>query len=243
MSDRLAGLAAEKRRQLETRLRMARDAAAGGDASAIRARPRPDGVAPLSFAQHRQWVLEQLQPGTATWNVQGAVRLRGALDVAALGRTFDALRERHESLRTVFARRGGQPVQRIRPFAAVPLPAEPMAGLAEAEEAAAAEFRAGFDLAAEPPFRVRLLRVAADDHVLVMTLHHVICDGWSMGIITRELAELYGAFAAGAPNPLAPQALQYADFAAWQREWLSGERLRGEVEFWRRALAAAPPAL
>ena len=248
-TDRLAGLPADKRRLLEMRLRMAREAVSGADPQAPRPRPRPDGTAPLSFAQQRQWVLEQMQPGTPAWNVSASQRLRGPLDVPALERALDALRRRHESLRTTFSQRGGQPVQVIHPFAPVPLPVEDLSSLgpaareAEAERRATADLDTGFDLAAGPLFRARLLRLAADDHVLLACMHHVVSDGWSVGVIGRELAALYGAFAAGRPDPLPAPALQYADFAAWQREWLSGERLAGEVEFWRRTLAGAPPAL
>ncbi|HSU17608.1 non-ribosomal peptide synthetase [Longimicrobium sp.] len=248
-ADRLAALPAEKRRLLEARLRIARDAVSGGGAGALRPRARPDGTAPLSFAQQRQWLLERMDPGTATWNMPVALRLRGALHVPALERALDALRDRHESLRTTFAERGGAAVQVVHPFVPIPLPVEDLSHLdgsereAEAMRRAQADMDAGFALAAGPLFRARLLRLAAADHALLLCMHHIVSDGWSLGVMERELAALYAAFAAGAPNPLPPPALQYADFAAWQREWLSGDRLDGEVEFWRRALAGAPPAL
>jgi amino acid adenylation domain-containing protein len=251
-TDRLAGLPAEKRRLLEMRLRLARQGAQAGDGGgddAPRPRPRPDGTAPLSFAQQRQWVLERMQPGTATWNIPAAVRLSGALDVAALERALDGLRQRHESLRTTFADRDGSAVQIVQPFAPVALAVEDLSGLAPEEREAAALRRAqddmdtGFDLEAGPPFRARLLRLKADEHVLLLCVHHIASDGWSMGVLAREMGALYAAFAAGLPDPLPPPALQYADFAVWQRERLVGDRLRGETEFWRRALDGAPPAL
>ena len=248
-TDRLAGLSAEKRRLLEMRLRMARQAASAADPGAPRPRPRPDGTAPLSFAQQRLWVLERMAPGEPTWNIPTALRLRGALDVSALERALDALRRRHESLRTTFAEREGRAVQVVHPFSPVPLPVDdlsrldPDARVAEATRRAQADMDVGFDLEAGPLFRARLLRLAGDDHVLLMCVHHVVSDGWSMGVIQREMERLYAAFAAELPDPLPPPALQYADFAAWQREQLSGDRLRGAIDFWRRALDGAPPAL
>ncbi|HEX6747472.1 MAG TPA: amino acid adenylation domain-containing protein [Longimicrobium sp.] len=248
-TDRLAGLSPEKRRLLEMRLRMARQAASSGDPGTLQPRARPDGTAPLSFAQQRLWVLERMAPGEPTWNIPTAMRLRGALDISALERALDALRRRHESLRTTFAEREGRAVQVVHPFAPVPLPVDDLSGLgpearvAEATRRAQADMDTGFDLEAGPLFRARLLRLGDDDHVLLMCVHHIVSDGWSMGVIQREMERLYAAFAAGLPDPLAPPALQYADYAAWQREQLSGERLQGAIDFWRRALDGAPPAL
>ena len=218
-------------------------------ASAPRARPRLDGTAPLSHSQRQLWVLERLRPGSAAYTVAQPLRIRGALDAAALERALDALRARHESLRTTFAEGENGPVQVIHPPAAVPLPVEDLSTLSI--EAREAEMRrlvdldanTGFDLEAGPVFRARLLRLAADEHVLLLGMHHIVTDGWSLGVVQRELGALYAAFAAGRPDPLAPLALQYADFALWQDEWLSGEVLERHLEFWRDALEDAPPAL
>jgi len=247
VASRLAGLSDEKRRLIEMRLKLARQAA---DATPeLRPRARPDGTAPLSFAQQRMWLLDRMDPGAATWNIPFPLRFRGALDVPALERALNALRERHESLRTVFAAREGGAVQVIQPFAPVPLPVTDLSALEPAarEERVArlAEHDAntGFSLTDGPLFRARLLRIGAEEHGLLLCLHHSVSDGWSMGVIGRELTALYAAFSAGAPNPLPAPALQYADFAAWQRETLAGPRLDGAVEFWRRTLAGAPPAL
>ena len=247
--DRLAGLSPEKRRLLEARLRASREAAAAGERAEIAPRERPDGTAPLSFAQQRMWVVERMDPGSSAWNIPTPLRLRGALDVPALERALDALRARHESLRTTFEERGGEPVQVIHPFAPVPLAVEDLSALAPAQRGAQLERRlredsnAGFDLERGPLFRARLLRLGEDDHLLLACMHHIVSDGWSMGVIQRELDALYGAFARGLPDPLPPPALQYADFAAWQREWLAGERLAASLAYWRRALEGAPPAL
>jgi amino acid adenylation domain-containing protein len=248
VANRLAGLSEEKRKLLEMRLRLARQGAAAAGPE-LRPRERPDGTAPPSFAQQRLWLLDRMDPGAATWNIAFPVRLRGELSVPALERALNALRERHESLRTTFAERDGHAVQVIHPFARVGLEVddlshlEPAAREAELERRSAAEGNTGFDLAAGPLFRARLLRLGPGDHALLTCMHHVVSDGWSMGVLTRELNALYAAFAAGAPNPLPAPALQYADFAAWQREHLSGDRLNGALEFWRRALAGAPAAL
>ncbi|HET7460819.1 MAG TPA: amino acid adenylation domain-containing protein [Longimicrobium sp.] len=247
LADRLSALSDEKRRLVEMRLRLAREGA--GAAPPLAAREHPDGTAPLSFAQARVWLLDRLEPGTPVWNIPFSLRLRGRLDVPALEQAFDALRRRHASLRTTVEERAGQPVQVIHPWAPVPLAVDdladldPAARLAEAERRAHDDASTGFDLAAGPLLRVRLLRLSGDDHVLLLVLHHIVGDGWSLGVIGRELAALYAAFLRGQPDPLPPPALQYADFAAWQREWFSGARLQREVEFWRAALAGAPAAL
>ncbi|HEX8904115.1 MAG TPA: condensation domain-containing protein, partial [Longimicrobiaceae bacterium] len=164
-------------------------------------------------------------------------------------RALDALRARHETLRTTFAEREEGPVQLVHPPAPIPLPLDDLSTLAAGEREAEARRRAdadantGFDLEAGPLFRARLLRLAADEHVLLLCMHHAVTDGWSLGVLQRELGALYAAFSAGRPDPLAPLALQYADFALWQDEWLSGERLERHLAFWRRALEGAPPAL
>jgi len=203
--------------------------------------------APLSFAQERLWFLDRLQPGSAAYNLAGALRLRGALDAAALRRSLAATTRRHEALRTVFAESGGRPVQRVPAAADPPLPGADLSRLdpagreAAARRAAEAVARAPFDLAVGPPFRARLLRLGSDEHLLVLAMHHVVGDGWSTGVVLRELAALYGALAAGAPSPLAPLRARYADFAAAERERLRGEAVDAEVEYWRGRLAGLAP--
>ncbi|HEU0077914.1 MAG TPA: amino acid adenylation domain-containing protein, partial [Longimicrobiaceae bacterium] len=199
--------------------------------------------------QERLWFLDRLEGGSASYNIPAAVRLAGALDVDALERALGEIVRRHESLRTVFAEVDGSPVQVIAPFAGFALPVEDLSALSEADRKAAVEQRAGeeaarpFDLAAGPLFRAALFCVAPDDHVLVLAQHHVVTDGWSMGVLFRELSALYAALVTGEPSPLAPLPVQYADYAVWQRGWLAGETLERQVAFWRERLAGAPPVL
>jgi amino acid adenylation domain-containing protein len=216
-------------------------------------RPRAGAIdLPLSFAQQRIWFLDRLLPGGSAYNMPAAVRLAGRLDVAALAASCAEIERRHEVLRTVFPADGGRPRQVVRAPGAVPLPLLPIIDLgalpeplrqAESARRVAAEFHAPFDLAVGPLWRVRLLRLAADEHVLLVNLHHMVCDGWSVGVLTRELAALYEAFRAGAPSPLPEPELQYADYAAWQRAHLSGEVLEELLHYWRERLAAPPPVL
>lgn len=215
--------------------------------------PCVDRAAPLalSFAQQRLWFLDQLDPtASAAYHIPASLLLQGALDQAALTAALDRLVARHESLRTTFRREGEQPVQVIAPadcgFSLVThdlrhLPREQAATEAAhlSENAAAAPF----DLLHGPLIRGTLLRLADDEHRLLITQHHIISDGWSIGILVKEFASLYQAFSAGQPDPLPPLTRQYADYAAWQRQHLEGERLERQVEFWRAHLAGAPALL
>ncbi|HEV3049922.1 MAG TPA: amino acid adenylation domain-containing protein, partial [Longimicrobium sp.] len=210
----------------------------------------PFAAAPAaSYAQQRLWLVDQLEPGTPAYNLPHPVRLRGRLNPAALERALSELVRRHESLRTTFDQADGVAVQVIAPWSPFPLQVEDLGAL----EPGAREARVGrqvredaeapFDLAQGPLFRARLLRLSADEHVLLLTLHHIVSDGWSMGVLFRELAALYQAFAAGAASPLAEPALQYAHFARWQRQQLDGEALQRKVAYWKRRLAGAPAVL
>ncbi|HYH80302.1 MAG TPA: amino acid adenylation domain-containing protein [Longimicrobium sp.] len=236
---RLAALAA--------RVDAARRVGTGADDPIARV-PR-DGGLPVSFAQERLWFLQQLDPATSLYNMPSPLRIRGRLDVEALRRSFAEIVRRHEPLRTVFAQVDGAPVQRILPSVPVPLPVTDVTHLpvGERERAArrlaAEEAAAPFDLAAGPVFRVSLVRLADDDHVMLWNVHHVVSDGWSYGVLRRELVALYDAFAAGRPSPLPELEVQYADFVAWQRRWLTDERTRQQVAYWTAHLAGAPPAL
>ncbi|HET7233974.1 MAG TPA: amino acid adenylation domain-containing protein, partial [Longimicrobium sp.] len=218
-----------------------------GAAPAVEA-PR-EAPAPLSFAQQRLWFIDQLDPGSSVYNISRALRLRGALDVAALERALSEIVRRHEPLRTVFAAPGGEPVQVIVPPAPPALPVEDVLGDDEAAREAelerrAREFaRAPFDLAAGPLFRAGLLRVSGGEHVLMLALHHIIGDGWSVGVLFRELEALYGAFTRGEPSPLAPLPLRYADHAVRQRAEMEGEVLERQLAFWKERLAGAPALL
>ncbi|MBW8873679.1 MAG: non-ribosomal peptide synthase/polyketide synthase [Acidobacteria bacterium] len=206
--------------------------------------PRPE-VVPLSFAQQRLWLLDQLTPGSAAYNIPYAVRAAGRLHVPALARAFAEIVRRHESLRTTFfAAADAEPAQRISPPAPVPLPVVDLRGLGEAgavaAELAAAEARRPFDLARGPLLRVRLLRLAAEEHLLLLTLHHIVSDGWSLGVLVGEVAALYEAFVQGRPSPLADLPVQYADFALWQRHWLAGGVFERQLAFWRSRLTGVP---
>ncbi|WP_420128652.1 amino acid adenylation domain-containing protein, partial [Longimicrobium sp.] len=223
----------------------------GGDAAAppLVAVPRDGSPLPLSFAQERLWFIDRLEPGSATYNLPAALRLTGALDQVALERSLGEIVRRHEALRTVFADVDGAPVQVIAPFGGFVLPVEDLSALSEADREAAIALRAGdeasrpFDLAAGPLFRAALLRLGAEDHVLLLGMHHIVSDGWSMGVLFREMSALYAAYREGRASPLPELAVQYADFAVWQREQLAGDGLDRQLSYWRERLAGAPELL
>ncbi|HET7463473.1 MAG TPA: amino acid adenylation domain-containing protein, partial [Longimicrobium sp.] len=211
--------------------------------------PAPrEGRVPLSFAQQRLWFLEQMGGVGSAYHIPTRLRLRGELDRAALARALDRIVERHEALRTTFAQVDGVPEQRIAPAdAGFQLAEHDLNGVADAAaelgRVAAREARAPFDLERGPLIRGRLVRLAADDHLLLLTLHHIVSDGWSMGVLTRELSTLYDAFRRGEPDPLPPLEVQYADYAIWQRRWVEGPVLREQAEYWTQTLAGAPELL
>jgi amino acid adenylation domain-containing protein len=201
---------------------------------------------PLSHAQQRLWFLDQLEPGSATYNLPGAVRLQGQLDVEVLERTLDEVVRRHEVLRTTFVAVNGEPVQVIAPASQLRLPVLDLSELPEEQRerearlAAQAEAARPFDLSAGPLLRVQLLRLGAEDHLVLFTVHHIISDGWSTGILVREVAALYEAYVAGRESPLPELEIQYADYAVWQREWLQGEVLEQQLAYWRQQLEELP---
>jgi len=204
-----------------------------------RAIPRVDrtGALPLSFAQQRMWYLAQLEPGGFTYNVPWFLRLSGAFDIAALTAALRRVIDRHEVLRSRYVELDGEPRQIIAPDAAgVTIAVEAIDESALAARAVH-EAQQPFDLAAGPLIRARVLRVSANDHVLLLTMHHIVCDGWSIGIALRELGAAYRGEA------LAPLTIQYADFAAWQRAQLTGARLADDLAYWRAQLAGAPPVI
>ncbi|MFJ9823379.1 condensation domain-containing protein [Streptomyces sp. NPDC101160] len=212
-------------------------------ADALRAVPRDADARPaLSFAQQRLWFMQQIDPETTLYNVPTVLRLRGALDRAALGRALDAVVARHEVLRTTYAAPAGVPHQVIAAPGPVPLPYTDVSAAgdpeAEARRIADEEARRVFDLAAAPPLAARLVRVATDDHRLVVTFHHVAVDGGSVEVFYRELGLLYGS-----PEGLPEAALQYADLAEWQRARLTGGTLDALVGHWRTVLGEDPRAL
>jgi amino acid adenylation domain-containing protein len=203
-------------------------------------------ILPLSFAQQRLWFLSQLEPDSPLYNIHILLRLTGNLDVAVLERTLNEIVRRHEVLRTNFRVVDEQPVQVISPDLSLELRVLDVRSVAEElreaemQRLAAAEARRPFDLADGPLLRTCLLRVRDDEYVLVLTIHHIISDGWSTGIMAREVAVLYRAFAAGQQSPLPELSIQYADFALWQREWLQTERVTTQLDYWKRQLADLP---
>ncbi len=214
--------------------------------------PRAGGVGeprPLSFAQQRLWFIDQLEPGSALYNLPVALRVEGPLDPRVLAATLSEIVRRHEALRTVFAAPEGSPVQVVQPAASFALPVVDLSAVPAAEREplavslAIAEAGRPFDLSWSPMLRGMLLHLAPHDHVAVLTMHHIASDGWSMGILVREVSALYAAIASGRPSPLPELPVQYSDFAVWQRSWLAGEILEGEIDVWRRRLAGLPPVL
>lgn len=207
---------------------------------------RPDPL-PLSHAQERLWFLDQLEGAGSAYTMPMALRLRGPLDADALERSLQELVRRHESLRTVFTSRDGQLAQVVGE-ADIQLPHRDLTSLpaeVRAENArrlGAEEAESAFNLAQGPLFRATLLRLGEHDHVLLLNVHHIVSDGWSMGVLVRELASLYGAFREGRPSPLAELPIQYGDFAVWQRDWLDGEAMAKQLAYWRQQLADPPAA-
>ena len=211
------------------------------------------GNLPLSFAQQRLWFIDQLEPGSGSYNIGAAVRLTGALDAAALERALGEVVRRHEALRTTFPTINSLPVQLIAAPASLDLAVIDLVSLMsddsledrrkEAQKMADAEVQRPFDLEQGPLLQATLLRVAEEEHVVLVTMHHIVSDGWSTGLLMREVATLYAAYSNGQESPLAELAIQYGDYAAWQREWLQGEVLERELSYWREQLTGAPPVL
>ncbi|WP_344588597.1 condensation domain-containing protein, partial [Actinomadura vinacea] len=200
---------------------------------------------PLSFAQQRLWFIDQLEPGSTEYNVPSPVRWSGEVNVGVLEAALGALVARHEVLRTrLVADAGGVARQVIDPPSPFPLPVLDVSGAedppAAVEALVAADAGAPFDLSAGPLIRGSLVRLGAGDHLLALTMHHVIGDEWSGRVLRRDLTALYDAFRAGLPDPLPPLPVQYADFAVWQRQWLTGDVLDGQLEYWRERLAGVP---
>ncbi|MFP5287419.1 MAG: condensation domain-containing protein, partial [Thermoanaerobaculia bacterium] len=201
----------------------------------------------LSYAQARLWFLDRLQPGSAFYNVPFALRLSGALDPAVFEAALDEIVRRHDALRTTFTDVGGEPWQVVAEELSIPLPVIDLSAFPEPETEArlrlAEEAARPFDLETGPLLRALLVKLADEEHVAVLTMHHIVSDGWSFDVLVRELAELAAAALTGRAARLPDLPVQYADFARWQREWLAGEVLDSQIERWRQALAGAPTVL
>ncbi|HKP74027.1 MAG TPA: amino acid adenylation domain-containing protein [Longimicrobiaceae bacterium] len=235
-------LSAAKRALLEARL--------FGRGRPAELTPRTHGpTVPASFAQERLWFLDRLQQGGVSYNLSSGVRLSGALDAAALERALAEVVRRHDTLRTTFRDADGAPVQVIAPFRGFRLRVDDLSALGDAEREAEARRRAvaegarPFDLVEGPLFRATLLRLSDLEHVLVLAMHHVVSDGWSVGVLFREMWSLYAAFRDGADSPLPELPVQYADFAVWQREQQKGDALARHLAWWKERLAGAPAVL
>jgi len=207
--------------------------------------PRNGDLA-LSFAQQRLWFFDQLEPGLSAYNLSAAVRLKGPFNLAALEQSLNEIVQRHESLRTTFKKVEGRPTQVITPALTIKLPVVDLRNLPagerdiEVRRLVTAEAQRPFDLSKGPLIRGTVLRLADEEHVGLLTMHHIVSDGWSTGILVRELVALYVGFCAGRSSPLPALPIQYADFAQWQRQWLRGEVLKTQVAYWKERLAGAP---
>jgi hypothetical protein len=207
------------------------------------------GEAEVSFAQQRLWFLDQLEPQSADYNISSAVRITGPLNLRWLDQTVSEVVRRHEVLRTTFRSVQGRPVQVINPAEPVKLPLLDLTILREGhrerevKRLALEESRQPFDLSTGPMLRMRIVKMDAEHHVVMFTMHHIVSDGWSMTIFIKEMTTLYGGYEAGAAVDLPELEIQYADYALWQREWMSGEVLEGQLNYWRKQLAGKLPVL
>lgn len=234
VEDKLSLLPAEKRALLAELLRV----------KAAKARKLS-----LSFAQQRLWFLEQLDPGNASYNISRAIRLHGALDLHALRHALNAIIARHESLRTNFTSVEGEAVQVVAPSREVELHTIDLRELPQGDRESAATRLAsdaaacGVNLEHDDLFKATVFRLDEQDHVLLLVMHHIVSDGWSMGILFRELSALYSAFSTSQPSSMPALQIQYADFARWQRETLAGSTLQKQIDYWKQHLAGAPAVL
>ena len=204
---------------------------------------------PVSFAQERLWFIDRLERGSPFYNIPVAVQLSGKLDVEVLQKCVNEIIRRHEVLRTRFLEVEREPVQVVAPELAVPITINDLSHFsggdkdAQVQRLANEDIQRPFDLEKVPLLRLSLFKLAPESHVLLAVMHHIISDGWSLGVFVRELTELYAAFCAGKPSPLPPLEIQYADYAIWQREWLGREVLNSQLDYWKTRLAGAPPVL
>ncbi len=204
-----------------------------------------DGKFQLSFAQQRIWFLYQLDSSSPFYHESLQIQIIGALNVTVLEQSVNEIIRRHEVLRTTFPTIEGVPFQAIAPTLTITLPVVELQGLTEAsvQQSVVREIRQPFDLVTGSLLRVTLLHVSPETHLLILTMHHIITDGWSMGIFLKELGTLYQAFTNGEPSPLPELAIQYADFSVWQRQWLTGEVMEKQLDYWKQQLADAAPLL
>lgn len=244
--NRLASLSPEQREALLKQLQKKKSQGAEPRKDGIQVYPRDSQHLPMSYAQQRLWFIDQLQSGSASYNISAALRMKGSLDVEALRMSFDDIVRRHEVLRTTFITEDGQGRQVINEhqrWELATISLEPLSR-EEQEEVIRARFKGdahtSFDLINGPLLRTRLIRLSSTEHVMIVTMHHIIADGWSMGVFIREMALLYDAFTQDKQSPLTDLKIQYADYSLWQREWLSGERLERQLSYWKTRLDGVP---
>lgn len=246
VAQRIASLSPGKRALLISRLKQL--SGASSRTPQIPAR-NGSGPAPLSFSQLRLWFLDRYEPGNSLYNVSSAFRLRGQLNIDALEQSINEITRRHEVLRATMMTLNGIPVQVISPHRYDNLPLTDLRSLPHDEhegavrKLASEEAQRPFDLARGPLKRTTLLQLGDEDYVLLLTMHHIVTDGWSIDILFRELSILYRAFIRGARSPLPELSIQYPDFAHWQREWLSGDVLEKQLAYWKKQLQGVPPLL
>jgi amino acid adenylation domain-containing protein len=235
-SPTVAGLAAH----IETAMRAGQEL----ETTAI-PRAAKDKDLPLSFAQWRLWFLNQLEPESPSYNLPRVIRLTGPLNIAALEQSFNEVIKRHEVLRTTFARVNGQPMQVIHPKMVLRLSILDCITIPQSQiqNFILEEVQQGFDLAKGPLLRAKLLQVGEQEHLLLLTMHHIVSDAWSTGVLIEQMAALYTAYCEGKPSPLPELPIQYADFAVWQREWLQGEQLQALLDYWKQQLQGDLPVL
>lgn len=197
-------------------------------------------VMPTSVAQQRYWILDQLEPGNTSLNMPLALRLTGKLDTVALHQTLNEIVSRHEVLRTTFSKNNGKPVQVITAEQTISFEVIDLSDLSDNENESnrliVEDAHHRFDLLRGPLFKTKLIKLGAEDHILLLTLHHIICDGWSNGVLVREIGEIYDAFSQNLPSPHYELPIQYADFAAWQQEWLSSDGFEDQLAYWKQQL-------
>jgi amino acid adenylation domain-containing protein len=246
----IARLTPQQRALLSLQLKKKAAAEPNKKPHALPITPAPrSGSLPLSFAQQRLWFIDQLAPGSSAYNMPDAARLSGIINIDVVKRAINEIVRRHETLRATFTTLDGQPVQVIAPTATLSVPVIDLGHLdaalqqQEIERMALEEARRPFNLQRGPLCRITLLGLGELEHVALLTMHHIISDGWSMKVFLGELVALYGAFSQGRPSPLPELPIQYVDYAIWQRQWLKGEVLQNQLSYWKKQLAGAPPVL
>jgi hypothetical protein len=247
LAKRIAALSPEKRNLLLQKLNNQKESVFSH--TQIKPQNRESNTFPLSFAQQRLWFLDQLQPGNTAFNICQFMRLSGWLNVAALEQSFEEVVKRHEALRTTFTIVDGQPLQVISPASVfnlqvINLPELPLEKKeAEVLHLAHQETQKSFDLTKDCLLRVALLQLSETEHILLLSIHHIAADAWSIGVLIREITTLYENFSRGYPSPLPELQIQYVDFAVWQHQWLQGEKLETLLSYWQQQLGGQLPVL